>query len=83
MRLEYGQQGRKRKHKEREKRLKSATVVCLPGFMRHLVECGYLSPDGEGFFPVTARYGMARQQELSSGVVWALSGTRGSGDVKQ
>lgn len=46
-----------------------------PGFMRHIVEC--LRGSNESM----ARYGMGKEQQLSTGHVYALRGTAGSRDV--
>lgn len=59
--------------------VKRCIVKCLPGFMRHVVASYCTANDGEK--PISGRYGMARLQELPSGhVLYAFSGTIGSGD---
>lgn len=51
-----------------------AYLVGAPGFMQHIVDAILKTP-------ISPRYGMARQQQLSTGHIWALAGTHGSKDI--
>lgn len=61
--------------RQRPRRLIEAHLTCAPGFVRHILEAGFC----EHSHRISARYGMAKIQELPSGhVLYALSGTEGS-----
>lgn len=61
--------------RQRPRRLLRATLTCAPGFVRHILEAGFCEHANR----ISARYGMAKIQELPSGhVLYALSGTEGS-----
>lgn len=61
-----------RKGRNKPVRIIEAHVLCLPGFLQHLVS-SYTAD------PCHVRYGMSLKQELPSGhVLYALAGTAGS-----
>lgn len=73
MRLVWSRKAVKR---ERPRRLLRAILTAAPGFFRHVIEAGYCCESHR----VSARYGMAKEQQLSTGHVWALAGVVGSSD---
>ncbi len=62
--------------RKRPRRLVRAILTAAPGFFRHIIEVGYCHES----HCISPRYGMAREQQVSTGHVWALAGTEGSGD---
>lgn len=70
--------------RNRRNKVTRAYLKFCPGFFRHIVASFIDRTDGPdgAEIPIPARYGMAREQQLSCGHVYSLCGTVGSGDAR-